>query len=197
MDLPGDIEQYKGSYMAFFVNGKETNVFLDPEFRNRYACSVQTGGSAIGKLSFALVLDSGTALKIYFTTKNAFEGTPDVSVQGGETFAAEWRDGRYVVAIDNLAAHQLADGYDVSIIADGECKLRISALSYANMALQNSSDDDEKNAMASQKPIFDFQCPVSEPASPAGRLRQGITGRGKAFCIRFSSPWSGNGGSRG
>ena len=257
MDLPGDIEQYENSYMAFFVNGKETDVYLNPEFQNRnntaygftcdvnvlqmaeeitavfhygegnaetiestmsvvdyltiikenasqyesevvdlasaigdygyycqqylnrihnledryapmpdpdtpeydfddlkdatdsYKVTVQTGDSAIGKLSFALALDSGTALKIYFTTKHDFEGTPDVSVPDGEAFAAEWRDGRYVVVIDDLAAHQLADFYDVSIMADGECQLSISALSYVNMALKNSSDDDEKNAVAS------------------------------------------------
>ncbi|MDO4803255.1 MAG: glycoside hydrolase family 88 protein [Lachnospiraceae bacterium] len=257
MNLPGDIEEYADSYMAFFVNGKETDVPLNPEFRNRknvaygftcyvnvlqmaeeitavfhygadnaetientvsvvdyltiikdnpsqyegevvdlasaigdygyhcqkylnrinnledkyapmpepdtteydfeeladvtdiYKVSVRSGGSAVGNATFALMLDSGTTLKIYFTTKSGFEGTPDVSVQGGEAFAAERRGGRYVIAIDDLPAHKLADMNDISIMADGEYTLRISALSYVNTILKNSTADDEKKAVAS------------------------------------------------
>ena len=257
MNLPGNIEAYKNSYMAFFVNGKETDVPLNPGFMNRkkaaygftcyvnvlqmaeeitavfhygednaktvestvsvvdyltvikdnpsqyesevvdlaaaigdygYYCQkylnrindlgnqytpmpepaaaeydfeelaevtgvykvlVQPGVSSVAKATFALVLDSGTDLKIFFTTKSDYEGTPEVSVEGGEVFAAEKLGGRYVIAINDLPAHKLADMNEIVIMADGEYTLKISALSYVNMVLKNSSDDDEKNAMAS------------------------------------------------
>ena len=35
MNLPGGIEAYENSYMAFFVNGKETDVPLNSGFMNR------------------------------------------------------------------------------------------------------------------------------------------------------------------
>lgn len=257
MDLPGDINQYKDSYMAFFVNGNEVDVPLNQDFQNKkkvtygftcyvnvlqmaeeitavfhygddnaetientfsvvdylniikgnssqyeseivdlasaigdygyycqkyldrinnlegryammpdpdtteyyfedleamtenYNISVISSGNAVDKATFAIKLDSGTALKLYFTTKSDYEGTPEVSVQGGEIFTPEKLKGRYVVTINDLPAHKLADMYDISIIADGEYKFRISALSYVNMVLNSSTDIDEKNAMAS------------------------------------------------
>lgn len=257
MDLPGDINQYNDSYMAFFVNGNETDVPLNQGFQNKkkvtygftcyvnvlqmaeeitavfhygddnaetiestfsvvdylniikgnssqyeseivdlasaigdygyycqkylnqinnlegrfavmpdpdtteydfedleavtekYKISVISGGNAVDKATFSIKLDSGTALKLFFTTKSDFEGTPDVSVQSGEVFTPEILRGRYVVTINDLPAHKLADMHEISIIADGEYKFKISALSYVNMVLKSSTDIDAKNAMAS------------------------------------------------
>ena len=258
MDLPGDIAEYEDSYMAFFVNGKETDVPLNPESMNKkresykftcyvnalqmaenikavfhygennaetiestfsvvdylsyikdnsnlydtelvdlasamgdygyysqtflnrvnklndmyakmpspdtseydfeelagitdmYKVSMNTGNSAVDQASYSLLLDSSTALKIYFTTKSSFEGTPAVSVNGGEAIPAVKRGEKYVVTIDNLSAHKLADMNEISIIADGECQIRVSALSYVNTVLSSSTEeDDAKNAMAS------------------------------------------------
>lgn len=256
MDLPGDIEEYEGSYMTFSVNGSETIVPLDPDAMNeaayRFTCyvnalqmaeeitavfhygeglaetvectysvldyltdikdnssqyesevvdlvsaigdygyysqvylnranhlegkyawmpdpdtteydfeeltettdsyriNVTRDGSAVENLTYSLALDSGTNLNLYFTTSSDFEGTPDVSVQGGEAFAAERRGRKYVITINDLAAHKLADMNDISIMADGECRIRVSALSYANDVLRSDNmGEDAKNAMAS------------------------------------------------
>ena len=254
--LPGDIQEYEDSYMAFFVNGEEKDVPLNPDFQNankdaygftcyvnvlqmaeeitavyhygednaetiesmfsvidyltyikdnasQFTSEVQDLASAIGdygyycqkylnlahnledkyapmpdpdtneynfeeladvtdgyqisvnndsaieNLTYALMLDSSTVLKIYFTTKSDFEGTPEVSIQGGEAFAAKKEGGKYVVTIDNISAHKLGDMYDVSIMADGECRISVSALSYVHAVLGSDMDDDAKNAMAS------------------------------------------------
>jgi unsaturated rhamnogalacturonyl hydrolase len=257
VDLPGDITEYEGSYMAFFVNGRETDVPLNTAFMNsemvsygftchvnvlqmaeeitaifhygddnaetiqttvsvvdyltsiknnpssfsgemvdlagaiwdygyycqqylkrinnlegkyaqmpnpetvaydfdelagltdQYKVTFDGGGSAIDKASFDLVLNSSTVLELYFSTKSDFEGTPYVSVQGGEAFAANKRGDRYVVTIDDIPAHKLADMNEVSITADGECRIRVSALSYANAVLSGGEEEDAKNAMAS------------------------------------------------
>ncbi len=257
VDLPGDIAEYEGSYMAFFVNGKETDVPLDTGFMNSkkltygftcyvnalqmaeritavfhygedgaetiettvsvvdyltsiknsptqygkelvelasaigdygyycqkylnrvnnlgdkyaampdpdtaeydfeelasltdtYKAAVSLGDSAIDKVSCSLKLDSSTVMRISFMTKNGFEGTPEVTVQGGEAFVPEQRGGKYVFDIEGLSAHKLADMNDISITADGECKVSVSALSYANAVLANSDDSDAQNAMAS------------------------------------------------
>jgi hypothetical protein len=70
-------------------------------------------------------------------------------VQGGEAFAANKRGDRYVVTIDDISAHKLADMNEVSITADGECRIRVSALSYVNAVLSGGEEEDAKNAMAS------------------------------------------------
>ena len=268
VDLPGDIQDYEDSYMAFFVNGNETDVYLDTDFQNAnkdaygFTCNVNVlqmaeeitavyhygednsetieetfsvvdylkyikenssqfdsevvdlasaigdygyycqkylnrvnnledryapmpdpeqdpdadpntpkynfeelaglmdrckvivddgdGGSAVENVNYTLILDSNTVLKIYFTTKSDFEWTPDVSVQGSEAFPATMEGGRYCITIDNISAHRLADMCDIRIIADGEYKLYVSALSYAYAVLSNSDmPDDAKFAMAS------------------------------------------------
>lgn len=119
------------------------------DITDKYKISVSKGDAAIDVATYALMLDSSTVLKLFFTTKGDFEGTPMVSVQGGEAFAAEKSDGRYVITIDDLSAHKLADMNEVSITAGGEYKVRVSALSYANYVLTSSEDNDVRNAMAS------------------------------------------------
>ena len=115
-----------------------------------YKVSMNTGNSAVDQASYSLLLDSSTALKIYFTTKSSFEGTPAVSVNGGEAIPAVKRGEKYVVTIDNLSAHKLADMNEIKIMADGECIIEGSALSYVNPVLSSSTEeDDAKNAMAS------------------------------------------------
>ena len=114
-----------------------------------YKAQSQNNDSAVDKITYTLLLDSGTDLKIYFTTKSGFKGTPYVSVNGSEPFAAEKNDGRYEITIDDLPAHKLADMLDIIIMADGESKIHISALSYANTVLSGDMNDDAKNAMAS------------------------------------------------
>ena len=114
-----------------------------------YKAAVSLGDSAIDKVSCSLKLDSSTVMRISFMTKGGFEGTPEVTVQGGEAFVPEQRGGKYVFDIEGLSAHKLADMNDISITADGECKVSVSALSYANAVLTNSDENDAKNAMAS------------------------------------------------
>ena len=125
--------------------------FEDMEYATEsYKVEKNYGGSAIDRITYSLLLDSSTVLKIYFTTKSEYEGTPDVSVGGGEAFAPEMNDGRYEITIDNLPAHKLADKIDISIMADGECHINVSALSYAYTVLSSETrDNDAKNAMAS------------------------------------------------
>ena len=114
-----------------------------------YKAAVSLGDSAIDKVSCSLKLDSSTVMRISFMTKNGFEGTPEVTVQGGEAFVPEQRGGKYVFDIEGLSAHKLADMNDISIMADGECKVNVSAMSYANAVLAKSDDSDAQNAMAS------------------------------------------------
>ena len=73
----------------------------------------------------------------------------------GNQVSAQKRDGRYVIAIENIPAHELGDFHEVRITTDEECVLTVSPLSYVNAVLAGDTELDAKQAMASCYKYFE------------------------------------------
>ncbi len=107
----------------------------------------QTDGD-IEAITYALLLDSETAIKVYFTPSSEYTGTPSVTVDGN-AYTAKKTGGRYVVVIPNISAHQLIVSHTIELTTTkGTATVTVSALSYVKGALDYYTDADPQNAMA-------------------------------------------------
>ncbi len=103
--------------------------------------TAKTTGSNMEKITYTLVLDSGTELRVYFKPAADYTGTFTFTANGapitedGDKISVKLQsDGRYLVAIKNIAAHELDDIYTIKAIgSDGvESSMTVSPLSYVN-----------------------------------------------------------------
>ncbi len=107
----------------------------------------QTDGD-IEAITYALMLDSETAIKVYFTPSSEYTGTPSVTVDGN-AYTAKKTGGRYVVVIPNISAHQLIVSHTIELTTTkGTATVKVSALSYVKGALDYYTDAGSQNAMA-------------------------------------------------
>ena len=103
-------------------------------------CNVPEG-SGIKNVSFALVLDSETAIEIYLTSKDSYTGTVIAHVDGGTENMAVKKGSEYVVSIGNVSAHLLGKEYTVNVATgDVNFDVKISALSYVQSAIHDKSE---------------------------------------------------------
>ncbi len=101
---------------------------------------VKSLGMNMQKITYSLVLDSDTELRIYFKPAAGYTGAFTFTADGtpitedGEKISVKLQsDGRYMVSIRNIAAHELANVYEIKALSDGdEASVTVSALSYAN-----------------------------------------------------------------
>ena len=77
-------------------------------------CSVPEG-SGIKDVSFALVLDSETAIEIYLASNDGYTGTVCAYVDGGTENMAVKKGSEYVISIGNVSAHLLGREYTVNV----------------------------------------------------------------------------------
>ena len=92
------------------------------------------------KITYTLVLDSDTELRIYFKPAADYTGTYTFTMDGeaitedGEKVSVKLQpDGRYLVSIKNIAAHELSSAHRIAAVGDGvESYIELSALSYVN-----------------------------------------------------------------
>ena len=94
--------------------------------------------SPVEKVTYSLVTDSGTGLNIYVKLAEGSTGTLTATVSGAKDSSVEQlSDGRWLIGIKNIAAHDLGTEYTVSISVGGSSAgtVRISALGYVNTAL--------------------------------------------------------------
>ncbi|MBQ3447061.1 MAG: InlB B-repeat-containing protein, partial [Synergistaceae bacterium] len=107
-------------------------------------CSIPDG-SGIKDVSFALVLDSETAIELYLATKDGYTGNVVAHVDGGTEKMALRKGSEYVVTIGNISAHKLGMPHTVSITTQydsmGEVSfdVKLSALSYVQSAIHDNS----------------------------------------------------------
>lgn len=93
----------------------------------------------ISDLSASLVLESDTALKLYF--KNATDEELTVTVNGEAAELTEANDGLLCLTISDIAADELDDEFVVSI-NDGALVITISACEWAKTVVENETDAD-------------------------------------------------------
>jgi len=100
----------------------------------------KTVGSNMEKVTYTLVLDSDTELRVYFKPAASYTGTFTFTANGetitenGEKISVKLQsDGRYLVSIKNIAAHELSNVYTIKAVSNGvESSMTVSALTYAN-----------------------------------------------------------------
>ena len=96
------------------------------------------------RISYSLVLDSETSIKVFFTPAENVTAMPAVTLDG-KTYEPEKVGARYVVRIDNIAAHQLAD---IHTITAGGATVKVSAVSYVRSMLDEVSSNAAENTDA-------------------------------------------------
>ena len=109
-------------------------------------CSVPEG-SGIKDVSFALVLDSETAIEIYLASKDGYTGSVEAYIGTNTTDNMAVKKGsEYVVSIGNVSAHLLGTTHTVRVVTQYEnmqevgFDVKISALSYVQSAIHDKSE---------------------------------------------------------
>ena len=117
-----------------------------------YAISCPDVKTLFSKVSFSLVLDSETAIRLFLTPK---EGVGDITVtcSDGKTANVTRTGSRCLVEIPNISAHQLAKTYTLTVSAgDQSVTIKVSALSYVQLMLNAYADD--TNALNAAAAIY-------------------------------------------
>ena len=99
----------------------------------------------ISDLSASLVLESDTALKLYF--KNATDVALTVTVNNKAAVLTEANDGLLCLTISDIAADQLADEFVISI-NDGALVITISACEWAKTVVNNQTSSEDMITLA-------------------------------------------------
>lgn len=108
----------------------------------------RTKADDMDKMSFSLIMDSDTEIRMFFKPVDGYEGDVTVTVNG-EAWTATKVGERYQVSIKNIAAHQLGNEYQIVVTTADDTTVTVYALSYAQITLSASaSTDAAKNAMA-------------------------------------------------
>ena len=100
--------------------------------------TVKSTGTNVEKINYTLLLDSDTELRVYFKPAKNYTGTftftvngETITEDGGKIRVSLQSDGRYMVSVKNIAAHELDDIYEIKALSDGdEASITVSALSY-------------------------------------------------------------------
>ncbi|MBR6040908.1 MAG: hypothetical protein IKP38_10555, partial [Clostridia bacterium] len=112
--------------------------------------TTKTVGSNMQKITYTLVWDSDTELRVYFKPAATYTGTftftangEPITENGEKISAALQSDGRCMVSIKNIAAHEYANVYEIKAIgSDGvESTMTVSPLSYVRSIMANYVDN--------------------------------------------------------
>ena len=114
----------------------------------------ELGSSKITKATYKLHLDSTTTVDVYLTPEEGTEVTASAAFNG-KTFSAEKQsDGRYMVRIPDISAHQLGDMITITGDADGTFTVMVSALSYTRSVLKNNTNKPEMDGLSALYQYF-------------------------------------------
>ena len=112
-----------------------------------------TGGDIVENgITYSLVLDSKTAIRVYFRPTDGYEGKFTVTLDG-VSYTPKTVGGRYLVEITGIAAHELGDMHTIEVTtANGTAHVEVSALTYVNDMLNaktgtTQAETDAKNAV--------------------------------------------------
>ena len=137
-----EMDKYYTDYTADEISAAQTDL------ETNYKIS-KTVGSNMQKITYTLVWDSDTELRVYFKPAATYTGTftftanGDPITENGEKISAALQpDGRYLVSIKNIAAHELTAFYTIKAIGDGvESVMTVSPLSYVRSVMANYASD--------------------------------------------------------
>ncbi|MBR6206552.1 MAG: leucine-rich repeat domain-containing protein [Oscillospiraceae bacterium] len=104
--------------------------------------------SKVSKATYKLHLDSTTTVDVYLTVPAGTALTASATFNGKTYRAAKQPDGRYMVQIPDIAAHQLGDMITVTGSAGGAFSVMVSALSYTRSVLANNLTVPEKDGLS-------------------------------------------------
>ena len=121
------------------------------------------GSSRIQKVTYNLVLDSETAIRVYLKPKRGYSGEVMATLDGGtENVAEAESDGRYLITIPNISAHQLGDMHTISVTAGGSFTIEVSALSYIQSILTSDTYKADQNARNAMAALYEYYHAVAE-----------------------------------
>lgn len=119
----------------------DTDVNATIEAVKDYAIVRETGESGIDSVTFSLLLESETGIKLYLKPKADYTGGIAAYIGEGTNNQASKVGNEFVVTITGISAHQLGKVYTVRVVDDNgnSFNVEVSALSYLN-AMLNRSD---------------------------------------------------------
>ena len=109
----------------------------------------KTNGDLSGVPSYALMLDSETSIKAFFTPASGYTGSLKVTIDGKN--ATVKKDGnRFYVQTSGISAHKLGEAHTIVATTDhGTATIKVSALSYVDTVLKATTvSAAAKNAVA-------------------------------------------------
>ncbi len=120
-----------------------------------YAIIREHSNQDIAAITFSLVLDSETAIRVYFRPSENYTGGLTATVGGKTTEIKSLSDGRFLLEIPNIAAHELGKRFAiVAKTVNGTANVNVSALSYVQSMLnKDDANTDAKNAVCA---IYDY-----------------------------------------
>ncbi len=153
-------QQYLSSYRGWSIGTDYAAMSSGTEFTeaDREAALTATEGNAISceignaeirQITYSLLLDSGTAIKLYMTPNTDYEGEITAYIgDSTENAAIEQSDGRYTVDITDILAHEMDKTHTVKVTAGETFEIKVSVFSYINAVLGNSGyAEDFKNTV--------------------------------------------------
>ncbi len=111
--------------------------------------------SDIAAVTYSLVMDSDTSIRVFFRPATGYDGTFKVTVKDadGEIILnqeeVQLNNGRYLVSIDGISAHRLSQKFTVTATTvAGDSTVTVCALSYARSMLANYAGTADATAAA-------------------------------------------------
>ncbi len=131
----------------FYTNAYDIEAVRDAV--GAYAISrVNETDGDLEAISYSLLLDSETAIKVYFTPSESYTGAVAATADG-TACSVIGTGGRYAVVIPKISAHKLTESHTIAVTTEhGTATVTVSALSYVKGLLDYDTDADSQNAMA-------------------------------------------------
>ena len=148
-DLAQSLLNYCSAAKAYFGNETVEAYTGEVALDSYKPASSGTAPSGVTLNGATLVLESKTAIKIYFSGENASSAVCTVN---GESAEQTREDDYYVITIENVVAQKLDEAYTITI---GDLTINYSALSYAYAVAGNSGETDV-NLINLVKYLYDY-----------------------------------------
>ena len=125
------------------------------ELKNDSYKAVITKDGQVQDINYTLVMEDNTTLKFYVTVE---EGGSITAARGSEVLSCTRSGSRYVVLLENIAAHELGDVYTVTLTdANGvDSTITLSALSYANALLGSDTYGAKEEVKGSMAAMYEY-----------------------------------------
>ncbi len=156
-----EMDKYYAGNENLDISGYDYNNIADN--LSEKAISRDFSDENIVKAPYTVILDSDTAIRVFFTPAAGFTG--EVSAQWDdedEVYLTRGSDGRYTIEIANIPAHLLGEMHLINVYTGEDCfktgvrdtytQVNVSAMSYIYSVLTSAayaSNENAKNAVSS------------------------------------------------